>query len=249
MARLPALTRFFNGLGHRVAYFYVRRLMLSDIEWPADMPAGPKIIAANHPTTSDPFFLMSWPFGPIHILIAESVFKVPVLGHFLGLAGHIPVYADRGREAFYSALSLLAGGHTVGVFPEGSLSEDDGQILTARTGAVRMAVTEKVPIVPAGIALDWHFVRRRQMQQSGVTEKMRWFWLGAYEVTIGDPLVFDHGHDDKQAVRRSTDTLMSEIERLVERSAQRLLDKSWPLRTSPHAADGAARGWSEPSAR
>ena len=228
MVRLPALTRFFNGLGHRVAYFYVRRLMLSDIEWAADLPEGPKIIAANHPTTSDPFFLMSWPFEPIHILIAESVFKVPVGGQFLSLAGHVPVYAGRGREAFYSALSLLAGGHTVGIFPEGSLSEDDGQILTARTGAVRMAVTEGVPIVPAGIALDWHFVRRRELQQAGATEKMRWFWLGAYEVTLGEPLVFEHGAEDQDAVRRSTETLMREIERLVERSAQRLLDRSWP---------------------
>jgi 1-acyl-sn-glycerol-3-phosphate acyltransferase len=228
MPSLPLSTRLFNEMGRRAAQLYVRRLMLSDIRWPTDVPSGPKIVAANHPTTSDPFFLMAWPYGPIHILITESAFKVPVVGHFLRLAGHVPVYADRGREAYYTALSLLAGGHTIGVFPEGSLSEDDGQILSARSGAVRMAATEKVPIIPAGIALDWHFVRRRQLEL-GVTEKMRWFWLGAYEVSAGEPLILDHGPDDRDAVRRSTNLLKREIEGLVRQSAQRLLDKSWPL--------------------
>ena len=229
MKRLSAPTRFFNGLGQRVAYFYVRRLMLSDVEWTTRIPPGAKIIAANHPTTSDPFFLMSWPFEPMYILIAESAFKVPLVGLFLRLAGHIPVYPDRGREAFETALRLLSEGHTVGIFPEGALSEDDGQLVTARTGAVRLAVTARVPIIPAGIALDRHFVTRRQLRQSEVTEKMRWFWLGAYEVSGGAPLVFEHGPDDREAVLRSTNTLTGEIERLVKRSAKRLLDASWPL--------------------
>jgi hypothetical protein len=86
-----------------------------------------------------------------------------------------------------------------------------------------------VPIVPAGIALDWHFVTTRQRQQSGVTEKMRWFWLGAYEVSVGKPLVFEHAADDREAVRRSTEILIDEIKRLMERSAKRLVDASWPL--------------------
>jgi 1-acyl-sn-glycerol-3-phosphate acyltransferase len=227
---LPLMTRFFNGVGRAVASFYVRRLMRSDIRWSASIPDGPKVIAANHPTTSDPFFMMAWPFGPIHILITESAFKVPLVGQFLALAGHVPVYSDRGREAYYSALRLLAGGHTVGIFPEGALSEDDGQVVTARSGAVRLAVTEKVPIVPVGIALDWHFVNRRRIEQFGVQEKMRWFWLGAYEVTAGEPLVFTHAPDDREAVKASTEILIKEIERLVDRSAERLLDESWPLR-------------------
>jgi 1-acyl-sn-glycerol-3-phosphate acyltransferase len=165
----------FNSLGRRIAYFYVRRLMQSDIEWKTDLPSGAKIIAGNHPTTTDPFLMMSWPFEPVYLLITESAFKVPGVGQFLSLAGHIPVYANRGREAFEAALRLLRGGHTVGIFPEGALSADDGQTVTTRSGAVRLAVAAKVPIVPGGIALDWHFVSRRQIQQFGAKEKMRWF--------------------------------------------------------------------------
>jgi hypothetical protein len=60
---------------------------------------------------------------------------------------------------------------------------------------------------------------------------MRWFWLGAYEVSVGEPLIFEHAVDDREAVRQSTDILTGEIERLMQRSAKRLLDATWPLTT------------------
>src|SRR5918998_400779 len=244
----PATIRFFNGLGRRVAYLYVRRLMRSNVEWETDLPLGAKIIAANHPTTTDPFLMMSWPFEPVYILIAESAFKVPLIGQFLRLAGHIPVYAHRGHEAFETALHLLGEGRTVGIFPEGALSDEDGRLVTARSGAVRLAATARVPIVPAGIAPDWHFVTARRLQRFGVTEKLRWFWLGAYEVTVGKPLVFDHAADDREAVKRSTNILKREIERLMERSARRLLDASWPLTTCTRGSIGESDAPRSPAA-
>ncbi len=222
-------TAFFNHLGRRAAYFYVRRLMRSEVEWGADVPAGPKVIAANHPTTTDPFLMMAWPFDPIYILITEDAFKMPLLGHFLRLAGHVPVYRSRGREALDTAVHLLEAGHTVGIYPEGALSEADGQFAAAHTGAVRLAATVGVPLLPMGIALDRHFVATRQLDQFGVQEQMRWFWLGAYEVTMGQALRFDHAADDRNAVKHSTELLMQELRRLVDRSAQRLLNSSWPL--------------------
>jgi hypothetical protein len=63
----------------------------------------------------------------------------------------------------------------------------------------------------------------------GVNETMRWFWLSAYEATAGKPQWFDHAPDDREAVQRSTNALMNEISRLRSRSAQRLLNASWPL--------------------
>ena len=232
MRKTSATTRFFNDVGRRVAYFYARRLVRSEIEWSPDLPSGPKIIAANHPTTTDPFLMMAWPFEPIYILITEDAFKMPVLGQFLRLVGHVPVYANRGREAFEAGLQLLGEGQTVGIFPEGALSKDGSQIVAARSGAVRLAVTAKVPLIPVGIALDRHFVTCRQLQRFGVKESMRWFWLGAYEVSVGKPLVFDHAADDREAVKRSTDILMRSIQIEIERSAKRLLSESWPSGTT-----------------
>jgi len=223
------MNTFFNHLGQQIAYFYVRRLMRSEIEWETEIPAGPKVIAANHPTTTDPFLMMSWPLEPVYILITEDAFKVPLVGQFLRAAGHIPVYANRGREAFEAGLRLLQSGHAVGIFPEGALSDDNGQLMPARSGAVRLAASAGVPLIPIGIALDKHFVTRRQLHQFGVKESMRWFWLGAYEVSAGKPIIIEHAEDDFEAVKTSTDRLMQEIKRLMQRSARRLLDASWPL--------------------
>ena len=228
MRKPRATTRFFNKLGRRVACFYVSRLTRSDAEWEAEVPAGAKIIAANHPTTTDPFLMMSWPFEPVYILISEVAFEVPLIGSFLRLAGHIPVCARRKHEAFEAALHLLDEGNAVGIFPEGALSEGCGGLVTTRSGAVRLASAARVPIVPVGIAPDWHFVTARRLQRFGVTEQMRWFWLGAYEVSVGKPLVFEHAADDREALKRSTAVLTGEIERLMGRSAKRLLDASWP---------------------
>ncbi len=238
MSTPSASTKFFNDLGRRLAYFYVRHLMRSEVVWGPDLtsgfevPSGAKVIASNHPTTTDPFLMMAWPFEPIYILITEDAFKMPLVGQFLRLAGHIPVYRNRGREAFDTALQLLAAGQTVGIYPEGALSDEDGQIGPARTGAVRLAATAKVPLVPMGIALDQHFVSSRKLDQFGVQEKMRWFWLGAYEISMGKPLIFDHSADDHQAVRQSTEMMMQAIQQLVEQSARRLVGGSWPLAMS-----------------
>src|SRR5512146_1789168 len=91
MRHPSATTRFFNNLGRRLAYIYVRSLVRSEVDWGTEVPSGPKIIASNHPTTADPFLMMSWPFEPTYLLITEETFKIPVVGHFLRLACHIPV--------------------------------------------------------------------------------------------------------------------------------------------------------------
>jgi 1-acyl-sn-glycerol-3-phosphate acyltransferase len=228
MNKRSIFTEFFNGLGRRLAYFYVRHLVRSEIEWGLDVPDGPKIIAANHPTTTDPFLMMSWPFEPIYILITEDAFKVPAVGQFLHLAGHIPVYARRGCEAFDAALALLKAGHTVGIFPEGTLTEGYCQLGPTHSGAVRLATSAKAPIIPMGIALDRHFVFSRSLNQFGVKEPMRWFWMGAYEVSMGKALLFEHDAGDREAVNQSTGVLTRAIETLMQRSAKRLLDSSWP---------------------
>jgi 1-acyl-sn-glycerol-3-phosphate acyltransferase len=221
--------KLFNHLGQQIAYFYARRLMRSEIEWEIPIPVGPKVIAANHPTTTDPFLMMAWPLEPVYILITEEAFKVPLVGQFLRAAGHIPVYANRGREAFEAGLRLLHSGHAVGIFPEGALSAENGHLMPARSGAVRLAAAAGVPLIPIGIALDKHFVTRRQLHQLGIEESMRWFWLGAYEVSAGKPLNVEHAADDFEAVKISTDKLMQAIKCLMEHSARRLLNASWPL--------------------
>jgi 1-acyl-sn-glycerol-3-phosphate acyltransferase len=114
----PPTPRFLNELGRRLAYFYVRRLQHSKVEWETDLPSGANSIAVNRSTTTDPFLVMSRPFVPVYFLMGGAALEVPLIGGFLRLAGHIPVYAHRGREACEAALHLLGKGQTVGIFSE-----------------------------------------------------------------------------------------------------------------------------------
>ncbi len=81
------IERILNGAGRQVAGLYGKVSLNVQVEWQAPLPNGPKIIAANHPTTTDPFLLMGLIGEPMSILITESCFKLPGLRAFLRAAG------------------------------------------------------------------------------------------------------------------------------------------------------------------
>ena len=147
-------TQMLNGTGRNLSRLYSNVAVKIDVERHAPLPSGAKIIAANHPTTTDPFIMMGLLDEPIFILITNMAFQMPVLGRFLRGAGHIPVLAENGRAAFDAAVELLKAGKTIGIFPEGALSPLAGGTCPAHTGVARLALAGGAPIIPAGIALQ-----------------------------------------------------------------------------------------------
>lgn len=114
------------------------------------LPNGPKIIAANHPNATDPFFLaFVLPDSP-HFLIRSKAFAKPILGWLLCRAGQIEVKPQDGKVAFAQAVETLKHGETVVLFPEGKFSRElhDGRL---RSGAVRLSLATGAPIIPLGI--------------------------------------------------------------------------------------------------
>ena len=57
---------------------YTNLLVNMDIEFEAPLPAGPKILVANHPTTTDPFFLSLLSDEPVFIPVTGMAFEVPI---------------------------------------------------------------------------------------------------------------------------------------------------------------------------
>lgn len=82
--------------GQAAARMYAQLMLNMDVEQPAALPAGAKIITPNHPTTLDPFLVPTYFDEQIHILVTESAFKVSLFGRYLHWAGHIPVVVGRG---------------------------------------------------------------------------------------------------------------------------------------------------------
>ena len=184
-------TQLLNMTGNRLSRLYGSVAVNVDVERRAGLPTGAKIIAANHPTTTDPFMLMGLLDEPIHILITEMCFAMPVLGRFLRGAGHIPVVTGNGRAAFNTAVALLRQGKTVGIFPEGALSPLEGGVCPAHTGVARLALAGGAPIVPVGIALEREHILFREAHGGGKVETARILLGGAYAMTIGRPITLE----------------------------------------------------------
>jgi cytidylate kinase len=82
--------------------------------------AGPVVIASNHRSNLDPFFLGIAVPRQIHFLAKIELWKVGLLGRLVEALGALPV--SRGaadREAVRNALSVLEQGAVLGLFPEG----------------------------------------------------------------------------------------------------------------------------------
>jgi len=193
-----------------------------DVRWQAALPAGPKIIAPNHPTTTDPFLMLTLFSEQVSILVTGAAFRLPLFGGILRRSGHVPVVEGNGRAAMEQAEALLAAGRTVVVFPEGALSPAAGGFQRPRTGAVRLALSAGVPIVPVGIHLDGERVRRVRVKEAGRPVEGRLYWGGPYAVTVGRPMYLDGNAQDREVVNTASDQLMERIAALSGESALRL---------------------------
>src|SRR5580704_11477736 len=114
--------------------------------------AGPVLLAANHVSYLDPLTL-AWVADRrgrhVRYLAKAELFDKPALGPLLRAAHQIPVRRGRAdaADALEAAVDALARGECVGVFPEGTISEDLEPMI-AKSGTARLAHRAGVPITP-----------------------------------------------------------------------------------------------------
>lgn len=111
------------------------------------------VLVANHASLSDIvclFFLdhqFKW-------LAKKSLFKIPFLGWSMAAMGYIPL--ERGkyasiRTSYRQALDWLEKDVSILIFPEGTRSRS-GEMGQFKSGAFRLAIESKRPIVPIVLA-------------------------------------------------------------------------------------------------
>ncbi|HSV85797.1 MAG TPA: lysophospholipid acyltransferase family protein [Levilinea sp.] len=205
-----------------VVLSYTGVMLKMDVQKHKPFPQGAKIIAVNHPSTTDPFFIASMLRQQSFILITELLFQVPLLGAYLRRAGHIPVQAGKGKEAIDRAVELLKRGRTVVIFPEGGISPLEGGFHRARTGVARIALMSKAPVIPVGIHLERKRLHATCSTVRGQVEYGYWYARGPYNITTGAPLYFSGSVDDHAHVRLVADRIMHHIIELAHKSKERL---------------------------
>jgi 1-acyl-sn-glycerol-3-phosphate acyltransferase len=133
---------------------------------------GPVIIASTHQSHADSMALGSGLQRPVFFLGDVRLTRWPVLGPWLPKLGMVPLRrGQRDADALEALRSLLADGHAVVVYPEGSRSRD-GRVYRPRSGVARLAADTQVPVVPAavvGIYEVWPIGRRPRLRGGRVT--------------------------------------------------------------------------------
>ena len=210
---------------------YTGTMLKMDIERKGQLPKGAKIIAANHPSTTDPFFVAALLRHQAFILINDILFQVPVLGEYLRRSGHISVKPGCGQEALDAALAYLKDGQTVMIFPEGIISPLTGGFHPARTGVARLALASGAPVIPVGIHLLRERLHSIRSVVRGKEEYGHWYLRGPYNVTVGNPVYYKGDVEDRAHVRSVADNVMHHIIEMVRESENRY-----------HQAPGALTG-------
>jgi 1-acyl-sn-glycerol-3-phosphate acyltransferase len=194
------------------------------IHWQSPLPSGPKLIAANHPSCTDPFIISLLSRKPISIMITGKAFTVPLFQDILHRSGQIPVIPGNGKQALEHARQRLELGGAVAIFPEGHISPQGGGHLPPRSGAVKLAMLTGAPIVPVGI----YYPRERSIYiTSKITggEKTEGYWYlrGPCSITVGEPMFFMGNAENKTQIRDASTCLMERIAYLAEESQRRML--------------------------
>jgi 1-acyl-sn-glycerol-3-phosphate acyltransferase len=210
------------GVSVPIVGTYANTMLKLDVVKHAELPKGAKIIAANHPSTTDPFFVAAMLHEQSFIMINNVLFQVPILGRYLRRSGHIPVIPGRGQEAIDAAIAHLKAGHTVMIFPEGEISPFEGGFHQSRTGIARLALASSAPIIPVGIGLLRDRIKHIKSTVSGNEETGHWYTSGPYAMTVGHPMTFVGDPDDRELTRQVADRAMRRIIEMATESELRI---------------------------
>jgi 1-acyl-sn-glycerol-3-phosphate acyltransferase len=196
---------------------YARLMLKLDVCWHEPFPAGAKLLAANHPSATDPFVIHLLMREHLSVFISANAFAMPLFGAYLRLCEQIPVAAEQGRDALDEGRRRLKAGRAVGIFPEGLVSPESGYH-QPRKGTARLALETGAPIIPIGIYLPRDCRTRLSSELSGKHAEALWYLRGPYFITVGEAIKFSGNADDKNLVNEITNQIMEKIDVLAQES-------------------------------
>jgi 1-acyl-sn-glycerol-3-phosphate acyltransferase len=183
--------------------------------------SGPVIIAANHVSFADEIFTPLAARRQVFYFAKAEYFTTPGLrgramaAFFRGM-GNVPVERGDTRSAaavIDIGVQVLAEGHALGIYPEGTRSPD-GRLYKFRTGVARVALRSGAPVLPVGI------VGTREVQPPGTR---RWH-RAPLAVRFGAPMYFGDRAGDERSSRVLREVTESVREAVQQLSGQEYVD-------------------------
>jgi len=148
-----------GSMVHSIGAFWCRIILaLSGVRVKVDgvenIPkGGPVIFLSNHQGAFDIPALQGYIPVQFRWVAKKSLFRIPVIGWTMSLAGYIGIDRENAAEAMRNieeASGKIRAGTSVLVFPEGTRS-DSGALLPFKRGAFVLVSKSAVPVVPVAI--------------------------------------------------------------------------------------------------
>ena len=168
---------------------------------------GPVILAPNHFSFLDHFFLAVPLRRKVHFMAKSQLFKPPMSWIYTH-GGVFPVrrgFAD--EEAFVTAVTVLDRGDTMAMYAEGGRSRTGELSSKPRRGIGRLALLSGAPVVPVAIVGSSHVRNWKRLQFPKV------------KVFYGEPFAYERveapTRDQEQAV---ADAIFAEVRALYDKA-------------------------------
>jgi 1-acyl-sn-glycerol-3-phosphate acyltransferase len=173
-----------------------------------NVPAeGPVIVAPNHFSFLDHFFLGVALRRKVHFMAKSQLFKPP-MDWIYTHGGVFPVrrgFAD--EDAFVTAVTVLDRGETMAMYAEGGRSRTGALSTKPRRGIGRLALLSGAPVVPVAIVGSSHVRNWKRLQFPKVT------------VYYGEPFAYERveapTRDQEQA---AADAIFAEVRALYDKA-------------------------------
>lgn len=150
--------------GFGVYLRYPRRVGLvafDPAEVQLDLPRGPCVLVANHPTILDVVILMAVE-GDVCTVVKDYYYQLPMVNRLLRYCGHING-GEGGlgwnADAMEQCLARLRDGQRLLFFPEGTRSPEEG-LHPFHRGAFEVARRAGVPVVPVLVRVSRPVLKR-----------------------------------------------------------------------------------------
>ena len=217
-----AFTRVILFIIHKI-YFRLEIIGHSNIP-----KTGGVLLAVNHQSYLDPPLVGICVWRRVTFISKIENFKVPILGPLIELGGAFPVVRGGDDAALELFTKLLREGHVLSIFPEGTIPAEEDiprsamepktGLLRGKTGAIRLALKARVPIVPLGLSGTGKALCPEAVPRG---EKLPLPKPVKITVKFGKPWDLSTYYDQpmtKELLRTLTDELMKRISDLVDHS-------------------------------
>jgi len=198
--------RWFRRLGRNLGRLNPWRLHLSGAE--NIRPGQAYVIVSNHQSLAD-IPLLCYLRTDTKWMAKAELFKIPVVGWMMAMAGDVRVERGNARKAAQSLLECgkcLRAGSSVVMFPEGTRSLD-GKLLPFFDGPFQLAIREQAPVLPVVVNGTLNALPRRS-----------WLFGDTMDITLHVlPEVSVAGLSTKQAGQLRDDVRAQIESRLIRR--------------------------------